>query len=138
MFGLRAAAFWLSIALALSILFAVLAAVIGGSLAAKRLQELNQACKVDSSTTCAPLPSSTSTATATPSSNCTALTSPYTTLNSSFELYCGDNFAYNDLMSVIIYIFEDCMNACVSYNSNGADEGTHNGSSCAGVSYSYT
>jgi hypothetical protein len=41
-------------------------------------------------------------------------------------------------MSVFIYTFEDCMNACVSYNSNGADERTHNGSSCAGVSYSYT
>lgn len=150
MFGLRTATFWLSIALALSILFAVLAAAIGGLLAAKRLHELNQACKVDpsttnipvpadqNSTTCASLPSSTSTATATPSSNCTVLTVPYTTLNSSFELYCGDNFAYNDLMSVFIYTFEDCMNACVSYNRNGADEGTHNGSSCAGVSYSYT
>jgi len=41
-------------------------------------------------------------------------------------------------MSVFIYTFEDCMNACVSYNINGADERTHNGSSCAGVSYSYT
>lgn len=103
MFGLRAATFWLSVALALSILFAVLAAAIGGSLAAKLLHEMNQACKVDpsttsipvpadqNSTTCASLLSSTSTSTATPSSNCTALTSPYTTLNSSFELYCGDN-----------------------------------------------
>ena len=41
-FGFRKATFWLSIATAIALAFAIVAAAVGGSLAAKRSHELNQ------------------------------------------------------------------------------------------------
>ena len=41
-FGFRKATFWLSIATAIALAFAIIAAAVGGSLAAKKSHELNQ------------------------------------------------------------------------------------------------
>ena len=41
-------------------------------------------------------------------------------------------------MSVFVYQFEDCINACASYNLAQQAEHTHSNSSCAGVSFDYT
>ena len=41
-FGFRKATFWLSIATAIALAFAIVAAAVGGSLAARRSHELNQ------------------------------------------------------------------------------------------------
>ncbi len=43
-----------------------------------------------------------------------------------------------NLLSVFVYQFEDCINACASYNAAEQSEHTHLNSSCAGVSFDYT
>ncbi|MCJ1279695.1 hypothetical protein MMC21_007519 [Puttea exsequens] len=150
-FGLRRVTFLLSVALAFSVIMAIIAAAVGGSLAAKRLHELHRTCKIEPNpgpgpdnlnasgnanpSPCSPSQTSAN-ITATPSSNCSNISNPYTTLNSSFNLYCGSDFAFNDLMSIFVYTFEDCMNACVSYNLNNVYEKTHLHSECGGVSFS--
>ena len=73
-----------------------------------------------------------------PPSNCKELKSPYNSINgSSFNLYCGTDYLYSDLMTVWVYQFVDCIHACVSYNANHKIL-NDNSESCTGVSYPYT
>ena len=51
-----------------------------------------------------------------PTSNCTSLDSTYTSLftNASFKLQCGLDLPGNNLYSVLVYYFTDCIEACAA------------------------
>lgn len=73
-----------------------------------------------------------------PTSNCKELKSPYNSINgSSFNLHCGTNYLYSDLVTVWVYQFVDCIHACASFNANHRIL-NDSSESCTGVSYPYT
>ena len=46
--------------------------------------------------------------------------SPYTSSNISkavFDLHCGWDYPGDDILGIYVYAFEDCMGACVKWNS---------------------
>ena len=72
--------------------------------------------------------------TCTPSTDCSALSSPYTAItNALFNVQCQTdyNLPHSGLLSVYVYQFEDCINACATYN-RGINKAN---SSCYSASY---
>ena len=138
----------LSIALVLAIVFAIVAAALAATMANKLHQVKRFVCRnriimdfilkiVDRQLeTCNSFPQHNATnGSHTPTSDCTSLTSPYASINNArYNLHCNTDQPNGDLVSIFVYTFEDCMHACSSY----AHMGTHPGSTCLGVSYSYT
>ncbi|CAF9933298.1 MAG: hypothetical protein ALECFALPRED_005552 [Alectoria fallacina] len=128
---LRPTTFFLSIALAVSVVLAAVAAGVAGSLAAKRgdnrtvVQSNSPSSPQASNASC---PSSNDNSTLPtylyhindspfqPTSNCTSLGSTYTSIftSASFKLQCGFDLPGNDLYSVFVYYFTDCMEACAA------------------------
>ena len=66
----------------------------------------------------------------TPSSDRSKLSNPFTVNSSQFDLHCETNLAKNEFMSVWVYSFEDCLNACVSYTLKAQ---TYSNTLCQGV-----
>ncbi|KAF6227619.1 hypothetical protein HO173_012148 [Letharia columbiana] len=129
--GLRPPTFFLSIALAVSVVLAVVAAGVAGSLAAKRgdtrtVAQSNSSSSIPASNASCPSFNDTSTLPTysyhindspfQPTSNCTSLGSTYTSLftSASFKLQCGLDLPSNDLYSVFVYYFTDCLEACAA------------------------
>lgn len=70
-----------------------------------------------------------------PSTDCSALSSPYTAItNALFNIQCQTNYDMprTGLLTIYVYQFEDCINACATYN-NGINKAN---STCYSVSYS--
>ncbi len=70
-----------------------------------------------------------------PISNCSSLGTQYSSPNTQaqFAVHCQTDFAYNDLFSIFIYTFEDCINSCASFNQHYSTNGVGN---CTHISYS--
>ena len=72
-----------------------------------------------------------------PSTDCSALSSPYTAFtNAQFDIQCKTEYPTPSklLLAVYVFQFEDCINACASYN-----EGiNHANSTCYCASYDAT
>ena len=70
-----------------------------------------------------------------PSTDCSTLSSPYTAFtNAQFNIQCKTDYysPNNLLLAIYVFQFEDCINACASYN-----EGiNHANSTCYSASYS--
>ncbi|KAK3170721.1 hypothetical protein OEA41_002803 [Lepraria neglecta] len=140
---------WMSGMLALGWTVAVVAATLAGTLALKRQHDLHQGpsptCNIDPNNTCSPsqnssifqnsVPSnstSTTNSTCVAATDCSALSSLYTAFNDvQFDLLCKTDYPSYDLMAVYVFQFEDCINACVSYNKGTG----HPNSTCLSVSY---
>ena len=72
-----------------------------------------------------------------PSSDCSFLRSPYESINGArFNLFCGNDYPGNDLMSVWVYQFIDCTHAYVSFNVKYLESSSNE--TCKGVSYAFT
>ncbi|KAL2042476.1 hypothetical protein N7G274_004969 [Stereocaulon virgatum] len=170
-FGFRRAVFWFSIVTALALALAIVAAAVGGSLAVKRADQLQQAqaklasCapqpetnttlpnpspvsptrSVNPSTFTAYVPQASGTLSANsdnsscipvPFSNCGLLGPTWTAVsyyNVQFNISCNTTFHGGDLIFLQVYQFEDCINACASYNQLIL---AHPGSNCSAVSFS--
>ncbi|KAL2036386.1 hypothetical protein N7G274_010899 [Stereocaulon virgatum] len=121
---LQGTTFRLSIALALSLSLAIVLAALTATMTIK-LREVERQpaiCKISNATTHIP------------TSNCTDLTTPYSSiLGYRYNLHCNTSQPNADLVSIFVYTFKDCIHACASY----AHMGTHPGSTCLGVTYSY-
>lgn len=140
-FRLRPTTVILSVALALVTLLAVVAAAVGGSLAAKNahvygiltddLRKGREANGVDSTATIAhpsasPVPQTFNSScpvvngtTASPTDDCTQLSPTFVSSLSAkaeFNLSCNTAFHDYNILGVFVYRFEDCMEACASYN----------------------
>ena len=69
-----------------------------------------------------------------PSTNCSALSSPYTAFtNAQFSIQCKIDYDLPDTLLFAVYVlqFEDCINACASYNEGF----NHANSTCYSASY---
>ena len=70
-----------------------------------------------------------------PSTNCSALASPYTAFtNVQFNIQCETDYysPVSLLLAVYVFQFEDCINACATYN----EAINHANSTCYSASYS--
>lgn len=116
--GLRLPTFVLSIALAVFIVVAAIALGVAGSLAAKRGSTRNiVSCPPSNNTSSLPTYSYyINDSPFQPTSNCTSLGSNYTSLftGASFKPQCGLDLPSNDLYSVFVYYFTDCIEACAA------------------------
>ncbi|KAI9851398.1 MAG: hypothetical protein M1838_003749 [Thelocarpon superellum] len=134
--GLRLPTFILSVALIfVIILAAAVGGGVGGSEAAKENNNSNSATATVTVTATSAAPGATRTAAAgqlKATSNCTSLGSNYVSLLEggwAFDLLCNTDYVGIDMFGVTVFTFQDCMNACASYNRyNGTD-------ACVGVSY---
>ena len=69
-----------------------------------------------------------------PSTDCSSLSSPYTAINNAlFNIQCQTDYIlpHTGLLSIYVYQFEDCINACATYN-NGINKAN---STCYSASY---
>ncbi|MCJ1279864.1 hypothetical protein MMC21_007688 [Puttea exsequens] len=129
----------LSVALAVSVAFAIVAAALAISMAYK-LERANTQITIlktqpSQSNSTNSTQSSFQCANPHPTSSCHSLTSPFTSIYAArYNLYCDTSFPNSDLLSVWVDAFEHCIHACTSYSHMG----THNGSACVGVMYSWT
>ena len=74
-----------------------------------------------------------------PSTDCSALSSPYTAItHAKFNVQCQTdyNLPHTLLFAVYVYQFEDCINACASYNKgiNNANSTCYSATYSIGVS----
>ena len=74
-----------------------------------------------------------------PSTDCSTLSSPYTAITKAlFNVQCQTdyNLPHTGLLSVYVYRFEDCINACATYNTgiNKANSTCYSASYTIGVS----
>ncbi|KAL2041700.1 hypothetical protein N7G274_005484 [Stereocaulon virgatum] len=116
--------FRLSFALILSLALTIVAAAVAATMAIKLrgVERQPAICKTSNATTHIPI------------SNCTDLTTPYNSiLDYRYSLHCNASQPNGDLASIFVYTFEDRIHACASF----AHMGTHPGSTCLGVTYSY-
>ena len=70
-----------------------------------------------------------------PSTNCSALSSPYTAFtDAQFNIQCKTDYSSpsSNLLAIYVFLFEDCINACASYNQGI----NHANSTCYSASYS--
>lgn len=128
---LRPTTFFLSITLAMFVVLTVVAAGVAGSLAAKRgdtksvaqfnssssQQASNASCS--SSNVNSTLPTYSyhiNDSPFQPTSNCTSLGSTYTSLftKAGFKPQCGFDLPGNNLYSILVYYFTDCIEACAA------------------------
>ncbi|KAK0508186.1 hypothetical protein JMJ35_009270 [Cladonia borealis] len=126
--------FRLSIALGLSVIFAIVAAAIATTMAMRlhtvKSQFGNGTCPTTDQTC------KTNTSTMVPTSDCYNITATYNAVisDASYDLFCNANQPNGDIMSVWVYTFEDCIRACSSYDTMGDKSAAY----CYGVSYTYT
>lgn len=117
-YGLRAPTFFLSIALAVFVVVAVIALGVAGSRAAKRASTRSSvSCPSSNCTSSLPTyPFHINDSPFQPTSNCTSLGSKYTSLftGASFKPQCGIDLPSNDLYSIFVYYFTDCIEACAA------------------------
>ena len=71
-----------------------------------------------------------------PTTSCTRLSSPYTAspsgVNAQFNLDCKTDYPNSNLVGIFVYTFEDCIEACASYNLR---QTLHPNSTCWAVGY---
>ena len=139
-YGLRPTTFILSIALASMTILAIVSAAVGGSLAAKAHkyglpnEDSEAACKADqphsistvagSSPSSIPQRSNTSCPTTnatvpSPTNECANLSPTYKSALSNatlFNVSCNTSFHDYNILGLFAYRFEDCMEACASFN----------------------
>ena len=138
---LRPTTLILSVALALVTVLAIVAAAVGGSLAAKNanryrtlLQDFHHEPKADeasrnptaahpSAASIAPDPNNSSpignTTASSPTDDCTKLPSTYISSidnQTSFHVSCNTSYRNHNILGVFVYSFEDCIEACASFN----------------------
>ena len=157
-YPLRPVTLVLSILLALITVLAIVAASVGGSLAAKRSNQyvlvldnrdnfkLKRDRNVDvadsdlpqsSNFSCPPTNCSSPASNNSilqPSSDCEKLGSRYvsTHTQAQFKPLCGINLFGSDMLGIYVYFFEDCLEACASFNFYWKGSAT-----CYGVTYNF-
>ena len=71
----------------------------------------------------------------TPISDCASMGSTWASElvnNVQFDIYCDTHYSGGDIASFYAYQFEDCINACATYNTYIL---AHTSSNCSGVTY---
>ena len=78
------------------------------------------------------------TASIVPTSDCDKIDKRYVStigIHTEFDVFCESDLDGNDWMGVFVYSFEDCIEACASFNYHQTNNGT--GNTCFGVAFAF-
>ena len=73
-----------------------------------------------------------------PTSDCDKIDKPYVStigIHTEFDVFCESDLGGTDWMGVYVYSFEDCIQACASFNFHQTNNGTAN--TCFGVAFAW-